>query len=113
VSRSILLGPVRVRALDTHLRSVPIFNSLSQEFLDYLRQRVELVEFPKGSVICRQGEVADAFYLIRLGFVKVTQEFPGGEMVLTYLSRGSYFGEMGLLPSAFRVRAKGAEPGIF
>ena len=86
---------------------------MSQEFLDYLRQRVELVEFPKGSVICRQGEVADAFYLIRLGFVKVTQEFPGGEMVLTYLSRGSYFGEMGLLPSAFRVRAKGADPAKF
>ncbi len=101
----------RVRSLDTHLRSVPIFANLSQEFLDYLRNRVELVDFQPGQLICKQGDIADAFYLIRLGFVKVSQEFPGGEMVLTYLSRGSYFGEMGLLPPAFRVRAKGASAG--
>ncbi|HYM13481.1 MAG TPA: cyclic nucleotide-binding domain-containing protein [Bryobacterales bacterium] len=101
----------RGRALDNHLRSVPVFRNLSQEFLDYLRQRVELVDFPPGQVICKQGEIADAFYLIRLGFVKVSQEFPGGEMVLAYLSRGSYFGEMGLLPPAFRARAKGGNAG--
>jgi len=46
-----------------------------------------------------------------MGFVKVSQVFPGGELVLTYLSRGSYFGEMGLLPPVFRVRAKGPKPG--
>jgi CRP-like cAMP-binding protein/Fe-S-cluster-containing hydrogenase component 2 len=97
----------RKRALDNHLRSVPVFQNLSAEFLDYLRQRVELVHYSPGQVICRQGEVADAFYLIRLGFVKISQEFPGGEMVLTYLSRGSYFGEMGLLPPLFRVLARG------
>lgn len=33
------------RALDNHLRSVPVFAGLSQEFRDFLRQRVELVEF--------------------------------------------------------------------
>ena len=62
-------------------------------------------------MICRQGDIADSFYLIRMGFVKVSQIFPGGELVLTYLSRGSYFGEMGLLPPVFRVRAKGLKPG--
>jgi len=101
----------RTRALDTHLRTVPAFKSLSPEFLNHLRERVELVDVQPGETIVRQGEVADAFYLIRMGFVKVAQHFAGGEMVLTYLSRGSYFGEMGLLPPAFRVRAKGTEPG--
>jgi Fe-S-cluster-containing hydrogenase component 2 len=101
----------RYRALDTHLRSVPTFRNLSPEFLNHLRDRVELVDFAPGQVICRQGDVADSFYLIRMGFVKVSQIFPGGELVLTYLSRGSYFGEMGLLPPVFRVRAKGLKPG--
>lgn len=101
----------RTRALDSHLRSVPVFRNLSQSFLDSLRDRVELVDVQPGQVICRQGDIADAFYLIRMGFVKVSQQFPGGELVLTYLSRGSYFGEMGLLPPVFRVRAKGAKPG--
>src|SRR6185436_892478 len=97
----------RTRALDSHFRSVPIFHNVSQAFLDQLRDRVDLMDVLPGQVICRQGEVADAFYLIRLGFVKVTQDFPGGEMVLTYLSRGAYFGEMGLLPPAYRIRARG------
>jgi CRP-like cAMP-binding protein len=101
----------RSRALDSHLRSVPMFRNLGREFLDYLRDRVELVDAAPGQVICRQGEIADSFYLIRMGFVKVSQVFPGGELVLTYLSRGSYFGEMGLLPPVFRVRARGLKPG--
>jgi CRP-like cAMP-binding protein/Fe-S-cluster-containing hydrogenase component 2 len=101
----------RIRALDSHLRSVPVFRNLSAEFLDHLRDRVELVDVAPGQVICRQGDIADSFYLIRMGFVKVSQVFPGGELVLTYLSRGSYFGEMGLLPPVFRVRAKGLKPG--
>lgn len=101
----------RTRALDSHLRTVPMFANLSNEFLGYLRERVELVDAAPGQVICRQGEIADSFYLIRMGFVKVSQVFPGGELVLTYLSRSSYFGEMGLLPPVFRVRAKGLKPG--
>jgi len=101
----------RSRALDNHLRSVPVFRNLSKEFIDYIRDRVELVDVLPGQVICRQGDEADAFYLIRLGFVKVSQDFPGGELVLTYLSRGSYFGEMGLLPPSFLVTARGQGQG--
>ncbi|HEY1494068.1 MAG TPA: cyclic nucleotide-binding domain-containing protein [Candidatus Solibacter sp.] len=100
----------RLRALDSHLRTVPIFRNLSADFLEHLRDRVELVDAVPGQVICRQGEIADSFYLIRMGFVKVSQVFPGGELVLTYLSRSSYFGEMGLLPPVFRIRAKGLKP---
>jgi CRP-like cAMP-binding protein/Fe-S-cluster-containing hydrogenase component 2 len=93
----------RQRALATHLRSVPMFAGISDDFIDYLRDRVELVRYEAGQVIVRQGETADAFYLIRIGFVKVTQSFPGGEMVLQYLGRGNYFGEIGLLGGGTRI----------
>jgi CRP-like cAMP-binding protein/flavoprotein len=94
----------RIRALDTHLRSVPIFEGLTDDFLNHLRDRVELLRFEPGQVVFRQGEPADSFYLIRTGFVKVTQQFPGDEMVLAYLPRGSYFGEIGLLaPQGVRI----------
>lgn len=101
----------RSRALETHLRTVPVFRDMSPEFLDYLKEHVELEDVVPGQVICRQGDPADTFYLIRMGFVKISQIFPGGELVLTYLARGSYFGEMGLLPPSFRVRAHGEKPG--
>jgi len=93
----------RKRALDDHLRSVPMFASLSQEFIEELRDKVELVRYTKGDVICRQGDIADSFYLVRLGFVKVSEPHPGGELVLAYLGRGGYFGEIGLLGEGRRT----------
>ena len=93
----------RQRALDSHLRSVPVFAELTDEFIGSLRQTVELVRYSPGHVICRQGDPADSFYLVRVGFVKVSQTHPGGEMVLAYLSRGDYFGETGLLAGDVRT----------
>ena len=87
----------RERALDTHLRTVPIFAGMDNALFERLRDRVELVSFEPKQVICRQGEVADSLYLIRIGFVKVSQSFPGGELVLRYLTRPDFFGEIGLL----------------
>ena len=91
------------RALGSHLRSVPILASLTPEFIDGLRDRVELIRHTPGTVICNQGDPADSFYLVRLGFVKVSQQHPGGEIVLAYLGRGSYFGEMALLTGTTRT----------
>ena len=93
----------RERSLDTHLRSVPLFASLDEAFIEHLREKVELVSYNQNQLICKQGEEADAFYLIRSGMVRVSIALPGGEMVRTYLSRGDYFGEIGLLRSSKRT----------
>jgi CRP-like cAMP-binding protein len=91
------------RALEDHLKSVPC--SRAAAGLHRLApQIVELLRYGKGDVICRQGEVADSFYLIRIGFVKVTENHPGGDLVLAYLGRGGYFGEIGLLTDADAAR---------
>ena len=92
----------RRRSLVNHLRSVPLFAGLGDDFLGYLRDRAELVSCSKGQVICKQGDTADAFYLIRSGLVRVSQDMPGGELVRTYLKRGEFFGEIGLLTSSPR-----------
>jgi hypothetical protein len=81
----------RARALETHLKSVPVLSSMPQDFIEYLRDRVELTRFSPGEVIVRQGDAADAFYLVRLGFVKVSERHPGGDVVLT-TGRGTFFG---------------------
>jgi CRP-like cAMP-binding protein/Fe-S-cluster-containing hydrogenase component 2 len=93
----------RERSLETHLRSVPLFATVGDEFIAYLKEKVELVSYNQNQVICKEGEDADAFYLIRSGMVRVSQNMPGGEMVRTYLSRGDYFGEIGLLKSIKRI----------
>jgi CRP-like cAMP-binding protein/Fe-S-cluster-containing hydrogenase component 2 len=93
----------RQRSLETHIKSVPVFSSMPPDFIGYLRDRVELIRYSPGEVIVRQGDAADAFYLVRLGFVKVSERHPGGDLVLNYLGRGSYFGEMGLLGGGIRT----------
>ena len=93
----------RQRALETHLKSVPTFASMPADFIAYLRDRVELLRYSAGELIVRQGDAADAFYLVRLGFVKISERRAGGELVLTYTGRGGYFGEMGLLGGGTRT----------
>ena len=93
----------RERSLNNHLRSVPLFATVNEEFLDHLKENVELASYNQGQVICKEGDDADSFYLIRSGMVRVAQTMPGGEMVRTYLSRGDYFGEIGLLRAIKRT----------
>ena len=93
----------RKRALEGHLRSIPIFSSVTSNFIDYLRDRVELRRYAPGQVICRQGEPSHSFFLVRIGFVKVTQSHPGGDLVLGYIGRSGFFGEMSLLGAGLRT----------
>jgi CRP-like cAMP-binding protein/Fe-S-cluster-containing dehydrogenase component len=93
----------RKRALENHLRGVPMFADLSTDFIEHLKESVELLRFAPGQVIALQGDAADSFYLVRIGFVKISENYPGGELVLAYLSRGDYFGEIGLLGGGVRT----------
>jgi CRP-like cAMP-binding protein/Fe-S-cluster-containing dehydrogenase component len=101
VARSILDRVYRERALESHLQSISLFAGLSEaerhDCALFLRERVELIRLDPGQTIFRQGEPADHFYMVRLGFVKVSQRFQRQDRVLTYLGPGSHFGEIGLL----------------
>jgi hypothetical protein len=51
----------RARALDSHLRSVPVFTSLTQDFIDHLRDRVELLRFNPGRLFAAREPLPTAF----------------------------------------------------
>lgn len=92
----------RERTLALALQNVPIFADLPPESADVLRPKVELASFAPDQTIFEEGAPADAFYLIRLGFVKLSQKRPGGEVVLQYLGPGQHFGEVGLVTGGQR-----------
>jgi CRP-like cAMP-binding protein/Fe-S-cluster-containing hydrogenase component 2 len=116
-SRAYLEERYRARTIDTHLRSVQLFAEVLQDdaqmarFVDYLRPRVQLIRLNPGEVVFRQGDAAEGFYLVRLGFIKVSQARPGGEQVLQYIGPGGYFGEIGLLSHVAELREL-APPGL-
>jgi CRP-like cAMP-binding protein/Fe-S-cluster-containing dehydrogenase component len=112
-SKAILDDRYRKRAIDNHLRSVPIFSAVAKNPAEYarlcnlLRERVTLERKNNGELIFSQNDPADAFYLIRTGFVKVAQSHMGAEHVLNYLGPGGFFGEIGLLTDLPEVAAYG------
>jgi CRP-like cAMP-binding protein/Fe-S-cluster-containing dehydrogenase component len=116
-SRAWLDERYRSRAIDSHLRSVPIFARLLREegqfqaFVNYVRPRVDLIRLNPGEIVFRQGDPAEHFYLVRVGFVKVTQQRPGGDHVLSYMGPGGYFGEIGLMAHIPEIRGL-APPGL-
>jgi Fe-S-cluster-containing hydrogenase component 2 len=132
-SREILLQIYRRQAVESLLRTADWFQEVSEEDREKARQyllsawnrprtspdaatserkQVELIQLAPGQVIYREGEAADAFYIIRIGHVKVSQATGG---VLRYLrpaaefnfaakgsrtaaaERSGYFGEIGCL----------------
>lgn len=100
-AREILDRVYRQRALRAQLDAVPFFSDLSAEERDrcreFLRDKVQLLRVDPGQMIFRQGEPADAFYMVRLGYVKFTQTSGGQEQVLNYLGPNKSFGEIGLV----------------
>jgi Fe-S-cluster-containing dehydrogenase component len=100
-SKEVLERLYRVRSLDTHLRKVSLFASLPPSVLslvlEFLRERVKLIRVHPGQVIVREGDRADHFYMVRIGFVKVSRRLAGGERVANYTGPDGYFGEIGLL----------------
>ena len=70
--------------------------------------------YAPGSVIIRQGDAADALYIITAGTVEVLLKHPGGgEVIVNRHGSGEYFGEIALLRGGTRratVRAAAEGP---
>ncbi len=87
----------RRRALSTQLQSTPLFAGADASFIEALTEKVALVSCAPEEVVAREGEPTDALYLVRSGFLKLSQQTGGGEMVVSYLSKGMTLGEVELL----------------
>lgn len=91
------------------LRALP---SLRESAATRLLPDVDLARFPAGTVIIRQGEPAEAFYIVARGQVNVIREAPDGVRVpLARLSAGEFFGEVGLLHGIARTATVEAAEG--
>lgn len=87
----------REHALASHLRNVGLFARCDEKFIKKIKERVELVSFEPGELIVEEGAPADAFFLVRGGYVKVSAKSGAADLALTYLRKGDFFGEAALL----------------
>ncbi|MEW6304588.1 MAG: cyclic nucleotide-binding domain-containing protein [Verrucomicrobiota bacterium] len=80
------------------LDTLPIFAGLNDEALNVLAQRVQVTEAAPGTVLVREGENGNRFFLIESGAVRVCKHYgKPHETILATLQKGDFFGEMCIL----------------
>jgi cytochrome P450/CRP-like cAMP-binding protein len=76
----------------------------TRRLLERAAAQAESARYEAGSVVFRQGDTADAFFVIRRGAVEIVKEIvPEGSRAVARLGPGDYFGEIGLLHGVART----------
>lgn len=85
-------------AIVNSLQAIPFFRSLSQETLQAISLRLQMLRLEHGAVVFTESTLGDAMYLIESGQVKVSlQAGSPVEKVINYLGPGNFFGEMAII----------------
>lgn len=95
------------------LAEVPLFALLDDQERAILAERVEIVQFPKGTVIFQFGDPGDSMYIVRSGEVALSVKTKTGEEIfLERPSAGDFFGEISLLDEGPRTAAARAASDV-
>jgi len=93
------------------LRHSPLFAGLTDEQLGKLGAIARPVTLPAEASVFLQGNVADAFYLLVEGAVKVTKSFRDGRSAtIRYVQAGETFGESVLFNDTYPSSTETMEP---
>jgi CRP-like cAMP-binding protein len=86
------------------LKKYCYFSSLSDGALELLSKKLQVVEYPSGTEIIKEGTPADAFFFISRGEVEVVKTTKWGQKAkIDVAGRGEAFGEMALLTCSPRT----------
>jgi CRP-like cAMP-binding protein len=83
----------------TALKRSPLFEGLSRKQLAQLARLTDDLDVPPGTVLCRQGQRGQEFFVIVEGEASVTRD---GKQVAT-VRGGDFFGEISLLERVVRT----------
>ena len=91
------------------LQGMPVFGAIREDTLHFLLDRAREVCVDAGRYFFREGDRAEAMYVLEVGEVAILRGWQGTEFVLHHLNAGDCFGEMALLdlfPRSASVRAE-------
>ena len=92
-----------LKEMKNFLKEVPIFSELDDQALDFLAKKASEKTYPRDSIIIRRREWGTSLLILRSGEVKVILEKKtGGEVTLSTLKKGDFFGELSLLDGKAR-----------
>ena len=85
------------------LAAVPLFSQLPKRTLSKLGRAITERRYKDGQTIVKQGDTADAFFIIEKGRVEVLGGSGKKTTKLNELRAGAFFGEMALIDGAPRT----------
>lgn len=100
-----LIGNERIQAL---LAGIELFAPLEEAALSKLAVTAETLHLPGGELLLREGDPADALYVVASGRLQAFVASEGTETLVGEIGRGEVIGEMGILgdePRSATVRA--------
>ena len=80
-----------------------LFPGIPESQLGDLVDRAVVDRMGKDAPVFREGDAAEAFYLIRNGMVKISKKSGDKEVILSYLVAGNFFGEAALFSDTART----------
>ncbi len=98
------MGSNMIKALRDFLETIPIFAGINAAALTELAQAVEEVEFRKGAVVVREGELGNRMFIIHTGRVEVVKKLgQTGETILAVFGPKNFLGEMSIIECVARA----------
>src|ERR687886_2847928 len=96
------------------IRQVPLFASLPSEAVDHLAASLATHNFARGTVLFKEGERGDSFYIILTGQVEIVKALgTSDEWLLGVRGAGEFVGEMSLLnPNGVRMASVRAQSDV-
>ena len=85
------------------LKAVPLFSSFPEDQLRMLASVVNRRSVSRSNTVMASGDPTDSLYIVLSGRLKVMMsDAEGKEVILSILSAGEFFGEMGLIDDSPR-----------
>jgi CRP/FNR family transcriptional regulator, cyclic AMP receptor protein len=85
-------------SLNSSLRGVPLFASVSEPMLAVLANASHIWRVPKGRLLFSQSDAAETFFVVRSGCIAIVLSTPDGrELVINEMRPGDYFGELAIV----------------
>jgi signal-transduction protein with cAMP-binding, CBS, and nucleotidyltransferase domain len=75
-----------------YFRQLYIFNELSRSEVENLHQNAKIIECRRGTVIFRQGDAVNEFFVVRQGDVEISSTCP-----VSLISEGQLAGEVDVI----------------
>ena len=98
-------SPLKIKVTESHMCSVdlrlkilgqlPFFQDLSPEALEEINQSFHEVGYDVGEIICFAGDLAERFFVVADGRVKLVRHtLAGKDVLLDMLTMGEFFGSL-------------------